>query len=96
MKDNRSYIEHILQAIDRIFKYTQGISRDDFDRNEMLQDAVIRNIEIIGEATKNISNSFKKTYPEIPWREMSGMRDKLIHDYIGTDLEVVWKTIEID
>jgi len=96
LKDNRSYIEHILQAIDRIYKYTQGISRDDFDRNEMLQDAVIRNIEIIGEAAKNISNSFKKTYPEIPWREMSGMRDKLIHDYIGTDLEVVWKTIEID
>ena len=96
MKDDISYIEHILQAIDRINKYTQGISRTDFDQNEMLQDAIIRNIEIIGEATKNVSENFKKTYTDIPWREMAGMRDKLIHDYIGTDLEVVWKTLELD
>lgn len=89
MKDDISYIEHILQAIDRINKYTQGISRTDFDENEMLQDAIIRNIEIIGEATKNVSENFKKTYTDIPWREMAGMRNKLIHDYIGTDLEVV-------
>jgi len=62
----------------------------------MIQDAVIRNIEIIGEATKKISDEFKKSNFKIPWREMSGMRDKLIHDYIGIDLEVVWRTIEID
>jgi len=64
LKDNRSYIEHILQAIDKINRYTEDISRDDFDRNEMLQDAVISNIEIIGEATKNISNSFKRPIPK--------------------------------
>ena len=96
MKEDISYIEHILQAIARVFKYTEGISRDDFDENEMIQDAIIRNIQIIGEATKKISINFKNTHSHIPWREMAGMRDKLIHDYIGTDLNVVWSTIEID
>jgi uncharacterized protein with HEPN domain len=72
------------------------MSQMDFNKNELVQDAVIRNIEIIGEATKKISNELKTTYIEIPWREMAGMRNKLIHDYMGVDVEVVWKTIEID
>lgn len=59
----------------------------------MLQDAIIRNFEVIGEASKKISKDFKKVYFEIPWKEISGMRDKLIHDYLGVDIDVIWETI---
>ena len=62
----------------------------------MAQDAIIRNIEIIGEASKKISNDTKQTYYKIPWKEIAGMRDKLIHDYLGVDVTVVWKTIHQD
>ena len=64
--------------------------------NELVQDAIIRNIEVIGEASKKISLDTKQTYYKIPWKEISGMRDKLIHDYLGVDVEVVWKTIKED
>lgn len=62
----------------------------------MVQDAVIRNIEIIGEASKMVSSNLKTSYFEIPWKEMAGMRDKLVHDYMGVDIQVVWNTIEKD
>lgn len=61
-----------------------------------IQDSVIRNLEIIGEATKKISKELKSQSPDIPWKEMSGMRDKLIHDYFGVDVDVVWKTVNDD
>jgi len=93
MKYDYSYLEHILLSIKKVKEYTKALSKVDFDSNELVQDAVIRNIEIIGEATKKISNELKSKYKEIPWREMSGMRDKLIHDYMGIDVDVVWKTI---
>ncbi len=96
MKDDLAYIEHIIECIQRIKTYTSGLSKAEFSNSELIQDAVIRNIEIIGEATKKISESTKQVYYEIPWKEMSGMRDKLIHDYMGVDIEVVWKTIETD
>jgi len=96
IKNDQVYLEHILEAIVKIEKFTSEISRFDFDRNVMIQDAVIRNIEIIGEATKKISKSFTQTHQDIPWSEMAGMRDKLIHDYLDVDLDVVWKTIEVD
>ncbi len=96
MKDDLVYIEHILHSISKIKDFTKGITEKDFAANEMLQDAVIRNIEIIGEATKKISDKLKSKYPHIPWKEMAGMRDKLIHDYMGVDVAVVWKTVELD
>jgi len=96
MRDNFSYLEHILLSIKKIKEYTKDLSKADFDSNELVQDAVLRNIEIIGEATKKISQELKSKYKEIPWREMSGMRDKLVHDYMGIDVEVVWKTITDD
>lgn len=96
MKDDLAYIEHILLAISNIQEYTLNLTKADFEENKMVQDAVIRNIEIIGEATKNVSNEIKSRYYEVPWKEMAGMRNKLIHDYMGVDVAVVWRTIEID
>jgi uncharacterized protein with HEPN domain len=96
MKDDFAYVEHILLCISKIQEYTKNIEQTGFNKNELIQDAVIRNIEIIGEATKKISANLKSQYSEIPWKEMSGMRDKLIHDYFGVDVEVVWKTVKED
>jgi uncharacterized protein with HEPN domain len=96
MKDDYVYIDHILVCIRKILDYTKEVSQSEFERNELIQDAVIRNIEIIGEASKKISKDLKSTFHEIPWREISAMRDKLIHDYMGVDKEVVWKTIKED
>jgi uncharacterized protein with HEPN domain len=96
MKDDLAFIEHILLCIDKIQEYTKNLTVQEFNNNELIQDAVIRNIEIIGEATKKISEDLKSQYREIPWKEMSGMRDKLIHDYFGVDVDVVWKTVKED
>jgi uncharacterized protein with HEPN domain len=96
MKDDLVFIEHILLCIDKIQEYTKNLNSQEFNKNELIQDAVIRNIEIIGESTKKISKDLKSQYPEIPWKEMSGMRDKLIHDYFGIDVDVVWKTVNED
>ena len=96
VKDDLAYIEHILDCIRKIKEFTTGLSLKDFSVNELVQDAVIRNIEIIGEASKKISSDTKQIYYEIPWKEITGMRDKLIHDYLGVDVEVVWRTITED
>ena len=96
VKDDLAYIEHILDCIRKIKEFTTGLSLKDFSVNELVQDAVIRNIEIIGEASKKISSDTKQIYYEIPWKEIAGMRDKLIHDYLGVDVEVVWRTITED
>lgn len=92
MKEDRLYLEHILQSVNRIIKYTKGLSEKDFDTDDMAQDAVIRQLEIIGEATKRLSKEFRESNPSIPWKDMAGMRDILIHDYLNVDLNIVWKT----
>lgn len=92
MKSDSIYIEHIIEALDKISRYIDGQTRDSFLENSEKQDAVIRQLEIIGEATKRISINIRDKNPEIPWSEMAGMRDKLIHDYIGVDLWIVWET----
>lgn len=94
IKDDKIFIRHILTSIDAIMEYTKGMNESLFLSNKLVQDGVVRNFEIIGEATKKISEQTKKKYPEIPWRKMAGMRDKLIHDYIGVDLFAVWAVIE--
>jgi uncharacterized protein with HEPN domain len=96
IKDDLAYIEHILDCIRKINEFSSGLTLKEFKTNEMAQDAIIRNIEIIGEASKKISRDTKQTYYKIPWKEIAGMRDKLIHDYLGVDVIVVWKTIKED
>lgn len=96
IKDDLAYIDHILDCIRKINEFSKGFSLKEFKTNELVQDAIIRNIEIIGEASKKISNETKHNYNEIPWKEIAGMRDKLVHDYLGVDVIVVWKTIKED
>jgi uncharacterized protein with HEPN domain len=95
-KDNIVYLRHMLDAISRTEGYTTGVGVEDFMGNNMIQAAVTREIEIIGEATKKLSKDFKEKYRNIPWKKMAGMRDKLIHDYLGVDLDAVWNTVEMD
>ena len=92
-RDDRVYIDHILQSIDRILKYISGKDQDNFNEDQLTQDAVVRQLEIIGEATKQISKGLRVKNPDVPWSEMAGMRDILIHEYIDVDLDIVWKTV---
>ena len=90
------YLRHIMDAISRIGEYIQGINEEEFFRNYLVQDGVIRQLEIIGEATKQISQGTREKHRNIPWKDMAGMRDKLIHDYFGVDVEQVWFTASND
>ena len=92
MKDDTIYIEHILLGIVRIESYLKGKDHNTFSGDYLAQDAVVRQLEIIGEATKRISKEFRKINPNSPWSDIAGMRDILIHDYIDVDLDIVWKT----
>jgi uncharacterized protein with HEPN domain len=95
-KDDTVYIQHILDSIQRIETYLSGTDNAGFCKNSMLQAAVCREIEIIGEASKHLSKSYKSKHPEIPWKAIAGMRDKLIHDYFGVDYNAVWDTATKD
>ena len=92
MKDDRIYIEHILQSIEKIQSYISGKDQETFSNDSITQDAVVRQLEIIGEATKRISKELRNKNSEVPWDDMAGMRDVLIHNYIDVDLNIVWKT----
>ena len=95
-KDPRVFIEHILECIELIEKYLLERSIDDFLASTQLQDAVIRRIEIIGEATKKLPQDFKERYPDVPWKEMAGMRDIIVHEYFGVDLKLTWRVASED
>ncbi len=95
-KDDTVYLKHIKDAVSKIENYTKGLDYDVFINHSQIQDSVIRQLEIIGEASKRVSISLKERYPNTPWRSMSGMRDKLIHDYFGVDIDAVWYTVKVD
>jgi uncharacterized protein with HEPN domain len=95
-RTNLDYLEDISDAIAKGLKFIEGMNLDDFKEDEKTQYALIHAIEIIGEASKKVSDEIKSNYSFVPWREISGMRDKLIHDYFGVNEEVVWKTATED
>lgn len=95
-RTEEDYLRDILEASRRIFSYTESMNYEDFLRDIKTQDAVMRNIEIIGEATKNISAEIRIEHREIPWKSLAGMRDKLIHDYFGVNIDIVWGVLAGD
>lgn len=94
-RDN-DFLLDIQDAIRRIFKYTVDMTWNEYLRDYKTQDAVVRNLEVIGEATKGLSDTFLSQYPDIPWRDMTGTRDRLTHHYFGVNQEIVWQIIEHD
>lgn len=95
-KDDLVYLDHVLNSLSKTVNYTEGVTKNDFLKNEEKQDAVIRKIEITGEAIKRISKELRGKHKHIPWKAIAGMRDKLIHDYIDVDLDMVWETATND
>ena len=96
IRDDSVYLTHISDALQQIVTYTDGMDYTGFLVNRMAQDAVIRQFEIVGEATKNLSEAFRECYPAIPWKDLAGFRDKLIHQYFGVDLAMVWQSVVDD
>ncbi len=94
-RDVKLYVKDILEAIKAIEKFVEGMDFESFKEDDKTSSAVIRKFEIIGEATKNIPQSIKEKYPPIPWKEMAGFRDKLIHFYFGIKYDIVWDTIKL-
>lgn len=92
MKDDRLYLRHILQAIDRIEAYTAA-GPDAFRNDLKTQDAVIWNLQIVGEASKKIAAETRSGSPEVPWQDIAGMRDRIVHHYFGISLEIVWDVV---
>lgn len=92
-RSDSEFLQDIREALDRSIGYIAGMTYESFISDTKTQDAVIRNLEILGEATKNLSEELRAKYPNVPWRNMAGARDRLIHHYFGTNLDIVWQIV---
>jgi uncharacterized protein with HEPN domain len=95
-RDVRVYLQDIMECIEAIEEYISSTSEDEFYQDRMKIDAVLRRLEIIGEAVKAVDEEFRNAHPEIPWKKMAGMRDVLIHEYFGVDMKRIWKVAKSD
>ena len=95
MKDDKLYLIHISESIDKIDSYTTGLDFPSFKEKTIVQDAVLRNLQVLAlaESTQRLSDEFKSRHPDIEWYKIAGLRDILMHDYLGIDLETVWVTV---
>ena len=93
-RDFEVYLDDIPESIRKVRTYTAGMDRGQFEADEKTVDAVVRNLEIIGEAVKQISNHVRQTHPQVPWRKISGLRDILIHQYFGINVDIIWDIVE--
>ena len=94
MKNDKFYCIHIVESIDKIESYIKGMKRENFLASSLTQDAVARNLQILAESTQRLSTEFKEQHPEIAWHSIAGLRNILVHDYLGIDFGMVWVVIE--
>jgi uncharacterized protein with HEPN domain len=95
-RDPELLIEDMLTAIRKIERYTSGMDETMFRRDERTIDAVVRNLEILGEATRQMPEGFEAQHPEVSWRQIAGLRNRIVHDYFGLDLEIIWEVVQHD
>ncbi|HVT18636.1 MAG TPA: DUF86 domain-containing protein [Thermoanaerobaculia bacterium] len=95
-RDPRLLVEDMLAAIRKIERYTSGMSQAMFQQDEKTLDAVVRNLEVVGEAARRVSAGFASRHAEVPWRQVAGLRNRIVHDYFGLDLEIIWQVIRHD
>jgi len=95
-RDPALYLTHVVESIELARAYVEGVDYHEFSESQKLQDAVVRRIEIIGEAVKNLPPEVRDAAPGVPWRRIAGMRDKIVHDYMGIDIELVWTVVQRD
>ena len=95
-RDESVYVRHMLDAIARLQRHIEDVEWEEFSSNELVQDAVIRQLEILGEAAGRISRETCARFPDIPWPEITGLRHRLIHDYLGVDLRLIWKVASVE
>ena len=94
MRDYKLYLDDIIEATKRIEKYTKGLTLERFKKNDLTIDGVVRNLEIIGEAVKNIPTNVKDKHPDIEWKKIAGLRDILAHEYFGIDVDILWDIVD--
>lgn len=95
-RDDQVYVGHMLDTANKAINFIQGVSREDFDNNELLRLSLTHLLQVIGEAARRVSQDFRASYPQILWKAIAGMRSKVVHDYLNVDEDVVWNTVRND